>query len=298
MRTQVSSEQDPYATGRRSDPSAADVSTASPPSPRGAVLPRLDARKLRRHLPETRRIRIEINGVLAGAPIVIPDAVTEFAIGWAFINRFYMSADQVTRVTSTASYVSLMIDSGVDLDQARYEAIGWIPGRNLEGGSDDTGSVRRPRAVPVMSELDAIATCCRSFDRFADDGARAGYRHVALATSDEVLCIARDVTSGAAAAKVLGWALPNSVDLSASILVASGIVDDLLVTASARAGIPIVATDAVPTVAAIAAAESGCVSLLGLVCSHRRGLFADGGHLDDAGVFAGIDDPDRVEPEA
>ncbi len=270
--------------GERSSSTASTANVPTPPPPpmaRGRVLPRLDVQKLKRHLPDCRRIRIEINGVLAGAPVVVPDAVPEFAIGWAFVHRFFRNADQVTKVSSTASYVSLMIDGGVDLDRARYEAIGWIPRRDIEIEAAGGRSARSPRAVTVMSEMDAISTCRRAFERFDDDGARAGYRHVALATADDILCIARDVVSDAAAAKVFGWALPNHIDCSASMLVVRGILDDQLVDGAARAGIPIVATDAVPTAAAIAAAEASCTSILGLALSHHRGLFADGGHLAD-----------------
>jgi len=260
---------------------------------RGAILPRLDAQKLNRHLPRCQAIRIEINGILAGAPAALPDAVSEFAIGWAFLQRFFLTADQVTRVSATGSRVSLMVDGGVDLDRARYEAIGWIPRLDAQDAGAGDRSSRRPRAVPVMSELDAISTSRTTFARFEEDGARAGYRHAALATADDVLCIARDLVGDVAAAKVLGWALPNAVDRSASMLVVRGILDEPLVTGAARAGIPIVATDAVPTVAAIAAADAMCISILGLALSHRRGLFADGGHLaNDASTLAqpcGID---------
>ena len=85
--------------------------------PRGPVLPRLDVQKLSRYLPRRNGIRIEINGMLAGAPLAVPDAVTEFAIGWAFMNRFFSEPGQLSRTSATASHVSLMIDGGADLEQ-------------------------------------------------------------------------------------------------------------------------------------------------------------------------------------
>ncbi len=268
------------------DPAARSSPSAPPSGARGPILPRLDAQKLKRHLPECRRIRIEINGVLAGAPILVPDAVSEFAIGWAFLHRFFLNADQVTRVSSTASHVSLMIEGGLDLDRTRYEAIGWIPRRDLEVETEGDRSARQPRSVSTMTEMDAISTCRRSFEHFDGDGARVGYRHVALATEDDILCIARDVVNESAAAKIFGWALPNHIDCSASILVVRGILDLPVVESAARAGIPVVATDAVPTAAAIASAARSCTSILGLALSHRRGLFVDGGHLGDDVVLA------------
>lgn len=280
------------------EPAANDWGDEPVAANRGHVLPRLDVDKLKRHLPHLQRIRIEINGVLAGVPLANPDAVTEFAIGWAFMNRFFTSASQLGKISATSSHVSIMIESGVDLDRIKYETIGWIPRGDLDLERSALRSSRSPRAVSVMAEMDAIATCRNSFERFDRDGGRAGYTHVALSTADDILCMARDVVTDAAAQKVLGWILSTQADCSAAILVVRGILNDSVVEAAARAGIPIVATDAVPTAEAVAVASASCTSILGLALSHRRGLFADGGHLgDDRGIitdtgnleFAGVD---------
>jgi formate dehydrogenase accessory protein FdhD len=252
------------------------------PAPtRGPVLPRLDVQKLSRYLPKRHGIRIEINGVLAGAPVAVPDAVTEFAIGWAFMNRFFSEPDQLGRTSATASHVSLMIDGGADLERLKYEAIGWIPRADKAMAQNDDVSERRARSVAVMSELDAIASCRLAFERFDRDGAKAGYLHAGMVTDCEVACIARDLDTSAAVAKVLGWSLSSECERMESMLVVRGVVDEEIVEAAGRAEIPIVATDAVPTLAAIAAGERCCVSILGLAQSHRRGLFVDGGHLQE-----------------
>ena len=130
-----------------------------------------------------------------------------------------------------------------------------------------------------MGELEAIASCRAAFDRFDRDGAKAGYQHAGLVTEGEVACIARDLETSCSVAKVLGWSLSSGGERTDSMLVVRGVIDDELVEAASRAEIPILATDAVPTLAAIAAGERHCVSILGLAQSHRRGLFVDGGHL-------------------
>ena len=248
---------------------------------RGPILPRLEVGRLERHLPDARRIRIEINGCLCGTPVAIPDAVAELATGWAFAHRFFDAPDQLGRVSATSSHVSLMVESGVDLDRARYESIGWIPRQDLEADRATEHSVRLARAVAVMPEMDAIASCQGTFRRFDDDGARVGYIHAGIATADEVRCVARDLHVHAAVHKVLGWIIAGQVDCSNSLLTIRGVVDEHIVEAASRAGIPIVATDAVPTTTAIAAAADTCTTIIGLALSHRRGLFADGGHLGD-----------------
>jgi formate dehydrogenase accessory protein FdhD len=264
----------------------ADDGTAAPgvSRNRGPILPRLDVARLERHLPEARRVRIEINGCLCGAPVAIPDAVAEFATGWAFAHRFFDSPDQVGRVSATSSHVSLMVQGGVNLDRARYESIGWIPRQDLEAGSATARSARLARAVAVMPELDAIASCQGTFRRFDDDGARVGYIHAGIATADEVKCIARDLHVHAAVHKVLGWVIAGNIDCSSALLAVRGVIDDHIVEAASRAGIPIIATDAVPTTSAIVTAGETCATIIGLALSHRRGVFADGGHLGDDGI--------------
>jgi formate dehydrogenase accessory protein FdhD len=245
------------------------------------VLPRLDVQKLGRYLPRRHGVRIEINGVLAGAPQAVPDAVTEFAIGWAFMHRFFSDPGQLGRISATASHVSLMLDGGADLERLKYEAIGWIPRADKAMAQDSDVSERRARSVAVMSELDAVSSCKAAFERFDRDGSKAGYLHAGIVTADEVSCIARDLETSAAVAKVLGWALSTECERADSMLVVRGVLDEDIVEAASRAEIPIVATDAVPTVAAIAAGEGLCVTILGLAESHRRGLFVDGGHLQE-----------------
>jgi len=263
---------------------------------RGPVLPRLDAGKLARHLPAVRRVRIEVNGILAGVPTVIPDALTEFAIGWAFLHRFFNHGFELGKVSTTSSRVSLMVDSGVDLDRRAYETIGWIAPADAIVDEGTGRSGRPPRAVPVMSGLDAVATCKAAFDRFEEDGARAGYLHAGLATADDVLCIARDLSPEAAACKVLGWALSSGADCASSMLAVRGVVGHLVVDAASRAGIPVVATDAVPTADAIATAEATCTTIIGLALSHRRGLFADGGHFAEGRDHPPVPETTALQP--
>lgn len=273
--------------------------TEVPVAPRGPVFPRLDLTRIEHHLPQPQRIRIEINGCLCGAPLAIPDAVVEFATGWAFANRFFDRYDQVGRISEASSHVSLMVAGGCDLDRRRYEAIGWVPRQDFLDGDEVPTSGRRPRAVAVMSELEGIEAIEQAFQQFDQDGARAGYAHAAIATVDEAACVARDLGPEAAVHKVLGWALASGFECETTALVIHGIVGADQVEAAARAGIPIVATDAVPTIGAVSMAQQHCITLIGLARSTRRGVFVDGGHFGDASYpewddLFGSSAPDRA----
>ncbi len=248
---------------------------------RGPALPRFDASRLQAHLPSPRRIRIEINGCLCGAPFAIPDAPAELAAGWAFAHRFFELPEHLGRISATDSHISMMVQGGVDLERAKLVAAGWQPDRDVELELSREGSERTPRAVAVMTGMEAIRVCQRVFRKFRDDGARVGYIHAGIAGRDDALCIARDLHVHGAVHKAIGWSLTSRTECDEEILVVRGIVDQHIVETAARLGIPIVATDVVPTDDAIDAAVQTCTTVIGLVTSPGRGLFADGGHLDD-----------------
>jgi len=229
-----------------------------------------------------RRIRIDINGCLAGSPPCVPEAIVEYAIGWAFANRFFDAPSELGKITSTSERVSMMVESGADLDRRRYEAIGWIDeaDRELHATWEGDGrSARAPRAVSFVDDLDVLTACERVYQRFDADGTRFGFIHAAMVTDDAIVCVARDLTTEAAATKILGWALQGSEDLADSMLVVRGVVDAPLIRAVSRAGITVVITDAVPTRSAVALARATCMTILGLALSHRRALFTDGGQI-------------------
>ena len=247
-----------------------------------ALIPTLAWSRVCRYLPDVRRVRIDINGCLAGSPSCVPEAVVEYAIGWAFANRFFASPSELGRASSTPGGVSIMVRSGADLDRRRYEAIGWIEDADRARHSSqdgDASSSRSPRAVSFIDDMDVLSVCERVYGRFDRDGSRYGFVHAALVSGDEVVCVARDLTPEAAAAKIVGWALRGAEDLTSSMLVMRGVVDAPLIQAVARAGLPIVVTDVVPTRSAVALAGTTCTTVLGLALSHRRALFADGGHI-------------------
>jgi len=263
-----------------------DRGTAGSPNSSSSIdrtlIPRLDWSRVCHHLPDLRRIRIDINGCHAGSPLCVAEAIVEFAVGWAFFHRFFSEAAELGKVTSSSQRVSIMVESGIDLDRRRFEAMGWTDGGAGElrqPGMGEFRSARTPRAVPVIDDLDALSVCERVFHRFDTDGANVGYVHAALANEHQIMCIARDVSAEAAAAKIVGWALQVEGDLGASMLIVRGVVDAPLIHGAARAGVAIVATDAVPSRSAVELAGETCTTVLGLALSHRRALFADGGHI-------------------
>lgn len=131
----------------------------------------------------------------------------------------------------------------------------------------------------MIDDLDVLSLCERAFQRFDAGGTGIGYDHSSLCTRDNIVCIARDLSTGPSAAKMFGWTLQGDHHIGPPILIVRGVVGAALIGASARAGVGVVATDAVPTGAAVELAGRTRTSMVGLAMSHRRALFADGGHI-------------------
>lgn len=257
-------------------PRVHDLSDIAP----GEWFARPDPRVLRRLAPDVRMVRIEVNGHLAGASECLAEASREFAIGWAFMHRFFSDPADLGTVSGSSGRVAIMLDSGEDLDRLRRIAAGW-ESPDDDGDAGTAASSRPPRTVPFVSQDDAISVAERTFARFDVDGRNSGLACAALAQGDVLVVIARDICTRGAVAKILGWRMAGDADVSDSILIVSGLVDDLVVEGASRAGIGAVITDAEPTAAAIRRANMLGTTILGLVMSHRRSFFADGGHVGD-----------------
>jgi len=220
-----------------------------------------------------------VNGDLAGASECLAEASREFAVGWAFMHRFFSDPAHLGTVSGSSGRVAIMLDSGEDFHRLRRIAAGWE-----SRDDDDAGtalSSRPPRTVPFVSQHDAIVVAERTFARFDVDGRSSGLACAALAQGDVLVVIARDICPRGAVAKILGWRLTGNVDVSDAVLIVSGLVDELVVEGAARAGIGVVVTDSEPTSAAIRRATTLGTTILGHVMSHRRSFFADGGHVGD-----------------
>lgn len=246
----------------------------------GEWFARPDPRQLRRSAPDVRMVRIEVNGCLAGASECLAEASREFAIGWAFMHRFFSDPTHLGMVSGSSGRVAIMLNSGEDFDRLKRIAAGWEPPDD-DGDAGSTMSARPPRAVPYVSQDDVIAVAERAFARFDVDGRSSGLACAALARGHVLVVIARDICTRGAVAKILGWSMTGDADVADSTLIVSSLVDELVVEGASRAGIGVVITDSEPTAAAIRRANLLGTTILGLVMSHRRAFFADGGHVGD-----------------
>lgn len=246
----------------------------------GEWFARPDHRQALRSLPEVVRVRIEINGCLAGAAESLSEAIREFALGWAFLHRFYSERSQIGTISGSSGRVAIMLDSGEDMDRLKLEAAGWLS-RDDDIDDGTASSMRLPRTVPFVSQHDVIALSERAFARFDGDGRSSGLAFAALAHGGDLAVIARDVTARGAVAKIIGWSMAQDTDASNWMLVVTGLVDDVTVEGASRAGVGILITDAEPTAGAIRRARMLGTTVIGLVMSHRRSVFNDGGHMGD-----------------
>ncbi len=226
-------------------------------------------------LPEEGWLRVEINGVLAGAIHCLPDAQAELALGWAFLHGFFSRPDDVDSVTVHDGRVSLMLGTGVDLDARRLAAVGW-----RDSLIDDDGPAFETAAQPFVVHADVLFDLVRDALRaMSADRSRDGFVHAAIASDAMVHCVARDMTVDNAVAKILGWKLRDGREADSPVLLVRGIVDRLVVAAAAGLGVSLIATTGIPTADAFREATGREVSILGMAAHQRPGLLVDAGHV-------------------
>lgn len=237
-----------------------------PPAPsdvgQPVLLPHWNATADSLEIPRQRRLRIDVNGRLAGTTLCLPDAPRESAVGWAFAQRYFADGSELGKVTTYANRISIMAD-----------------GDFLSAQSGPPAVPRSRSASTTISAFNTIVLGERAFTRFNRDDAGHGYIHAALATETTLQCISRDLSAVRATEKLLGWAMLTEQSLDGRLLIVRGIVDTDVARCAALARIAVILTDAVPTQTAMRVASKAGVSIVGQVLSHRRQLFVDAGHI-------------------
>jgi hypothetical protein len=187
---------------------------------------------------------------------------------------FYELTDHLDCVTLDGDRVSVMVQSGQDIDVRRLEAVGWAPPRYLRHATHTEEERFHIDELALRGLIDATWNAARR------DGAADGYMYVAVASAKCVHCIARDLTTGVAAAKVLGWTILEGGERDLSVLLTRGIVERRLIEAAARLGISVVVTSGVPTADAFWAATRLALTIVGMAMSRTPALLVDGGHIE------------------
>lgn len=224
-------------------------------------------------LPEIRSLRVDVNGILAGTILAIPDAPRELAAGWAFMHGFYDRTSHLDRVTVRDDRLSVMVESNEDIDIRRLEAVGWAEASPLP--TPDVAAEERFQ----ITEADLIHVIDATWYAFHKDCSSEGYIHAAIASADDIFCVARDRVQEPAVAKVLGWKVLEGTGIPTPMLLLRGIPDRRIVEAAARLGVSMLIADGIPTSEAFRAALGLSMSVVGMSASRLIGLFVDGGHI-------------------
>lgn len=225
-------------------------------------------------LPGESILRIEVNGELAGAARCFADAPGEFSLGWAFMHGFFDPSDTIDSVTVHQDRVSLMIQTQVDVRRRRLQAVGWT---DEHDPSEPIGTLRQ---APFVVHADILMDIVReAFGVMARDRSRDGFVHAAAASETDIHCVARDIDTESAVAKILGWMLRDGRRVDTPMLIVRGMMNRMVVDAAGRLGVSLLATSAIPTADAFREAIGREITVLGMAASQHPGLLVDAGHV-------------------
>jgi FdhD protein len=218
-------------------------------------------------LPIEHTLEVRAGDVPIGTLICTPDHLDELAIGWALAQGLQVTASTRIDISSNKRVATVAADPPDSFSWHSYLASGFDAGTLL-------GSLDVVLPAHVAMDGDSFERQVKAaFDLFREERGAGGYHHAALTGEDAVHCLIRDISRHNAVDKVVGHALLQGIDTTASAIVLSGRITTDIALKAARSGVPIVATRSLPTAQAVELAEAAGLMLACRVLDQRRAIY-------------------------
>jgi FdhD protein len=214
-------------------------------------------------------IAVFINGIETMQLVCSPDHLVELVVGRLFSENIVESIGDIDSIYicqyGTQAKVLLSPGCHADFSRESVESVGSCCTGNRIFNQYFNGSKPLEPVKPIRWDTGWIFSMA---DQLCKDtpmhSATNGAHSCFLASGDSVVCCREDLGRHNALDKVLGYALMHDVDLTQTMIYSSGRLPLDMVMKVIRAGIPILASKAVPTDLTVEMAQQ---YRLTLVCS-------------------------------
>jgi FdhD protein len=229
-----------------------------------------------------------------------PGEIEELALGYLFSEGLVRSATDIRNmVPDTARgqvFVRLRDDVTFDWEtfsRQRTISSGCARGLTLTRRLEESG------IPPVKARFDIgfdeLTALMSHFLQLSEHHHQTGCIHVAaLVGATSIKIFREDIGRHNAIDKVIGAAMAQHLPIEQSALLVSGRISSEMILKGARAGIPLVATRAAATDAAIGIADKLGITLAGFVRAHRINIYSHPWRITEtrgmASTIAGDDD--------
>lgn len=213
-------------------------------------------------------VKITINNSLTRSFTISPNNIKEFTAGYLLGEGLITNTNQITNMDITDNQVTVEIDLE-DFD-IRKEL---VAGSDCFGGWRHKIDYINPVDSDYQIDSQTIFEYMSKLKENAEVWNRTGGCHIAgLVNSDKFLSF-EDVSRHVALDKLIGAAALENINFKESFIVYSGRMPADMMIKVSRVGIPIVASNAAPTLSGYEIAQEANITMLGFVRDERYNIY-------------------------
>lgn len=199
----------------------------------------------------------------------IPDALEDFAIGYLIGEGIIKNIDEISEITVDKNIVKILTkvkkNNNEELVLCSDNSGGWRSKIKVIKKVESTLKIEKDDLIKNIEKLRKNASIWQ----------KTGGTHVAafVNNTQRKFIVREDVSRHVAVDKVIGAAAKEKLDFSKSYIIYSGRMPADMVIKIARAGIPILASNAAPSFSGYTTAEKGNITLVGFIRGNRFNIY-------------------------
>jgi len=222
-------------------------------------------------------LAMTVNGRHALTAMISPDMLREFIIGFLFTEGIIKNKDEIESIKIEGSNAGVLTKNPFRILTSKktvlsgcggtmsYLDIAKLP-RIDSGLILDTGTVTRSVKEALDSQLHVLT---------------GGIHVVGLYDTRGKVKVVEDIGRHNALDKIIGYALENGIDLSATYLICSGRISSEMVRKCLAANIPVIISRGASTTLAIEIAKACSLTIIGFVRSKKMNVYSGGYRIKD-----------------
>ncbi len=187
-------------------------------------------------------ITLTINNEISRNLSAIEDSLEEFAVGYLFNENMVKSLEDIEKIEINENHINVEIDDKL------------LKTKEIVLCSDSSGGWRskikeiKPISSDFQVEADELINRIEELKNNAQIWQATGGTHVAGIVYKNNFIVKEDVSRHVAVDKVIGYGILHDYDLSNSYVIYSGRMPADMVIKIVRAGIPVLASNAAPSI--------------------------------------------------
>ncbi|BAW30743.1 MAG TPA: formate dehydrogenase accessory sulfurtransferase FdhD [Methanothermobacter sp.] len=226
--------------------------------------------KIKERVVKDSEIHIIINGTISRRFYVTPSKLKEFTVGYLLGEGLIKKVSDIKLLDINRKTINVEINLE-DASLSRESVIGsdsmggWRYKIESVEHVDSTFSITKDEVFKAFNKLVKGARLWRM----------TGGAHVAALVCEGKFVLAEDVSRHVAVDKIIGAGALDKVDFARSFIVYSGRMPADMLIKVARAGIPIIASNAAPTYSGYKVATDAGLTMLGFVRDGRFNIYTN-----------------------